>query len=366
LSASLEQTSSLGLRQQGAEPQLSWPSILAQLLEDIRRGDAMRWRRISSDYRLREGLALSCRDLVHAAYELADRDSLEILHRLLATIYDVDFGSPSLAQVEIETQPVLRDLAAILEHGMLAFEISLADSTALEGYPRVGTEYVNWLKRLVSCHAASLHPLYGDHLAERASSRELAFFMTQEATLDPRFDDILALLQIGMPASQKLELASNYYDEMGNGILEGMHSVMFSRTLEHLGVDPTSTGTGMLVEARAAGNLSACMALVRRHRYKALGYFGVTEYLTPRRFKHVVAAWKRNELPPAGIEYHQAHIEIDAQHAHGWMQNVIAPMIEEQPSAGREIAMGALIRLNSSQRYLDAILDRFMTDRATL
>jgi hypothetical protein len=121
-----------------------------------------------------------------------------------------------------------------------------------------------------------------------------------------------------------------------------------------------------LVEARAAGNLSACMALVRRHRYKALGYFGVTEYLTPRRFKHVVAAWKRNELPLAGIEYHQAHIEIDAQHAHGWMQNVIAPMIEEQPSAGREIAMGALIRLNSSQRYLDAILDRFMTDRVTL
>lgn len=342
-----------------ADVKFEGPATLLNWLERLPNGASAFWSRITADYRLREAMAESCRTLVDAAYSKRDAKALAQVHHLLGAIYDLDFQSPSLEEVETETQPVLRDLAAILEQGMLSYELSLVDTRQLVDHPRRGDDYVDWLKRLISSHSASVHPLYGEYIAHRADVSDLAFFMIQEASLDPRFDDILALLQIGMPVLHKLELAGNYHDELGNGLLEDVHSVMFSRVLAALGVDTESIRTHMLTEARAVGNLSACMALVRRHRHKAIGYFGVTEYLAPRRFKHVVAAWRRNALPVDGIRYHQAHIGIDAQHAQGWMQNVIAPMVEARPDEGFHIALGAVIRLNSSQRTLDAILEHF-------
>ncbi len=87
----------------------------------------------------------------------------------------------------------------------------------------------------------------------------------------------------------------------------------------------------------------------------------MTEYLAPRRFKHVVKAWKRNGLPEAGIVYHDLHIGIDTVHAKAWLNKVIAPLIDRDPRLGEEIALGAFIRMNSSQRYLDQLLEVFDT-----
>lgn len=334
------------------------PGVHAWVMQMLEK-DAQAWRAATCDFPLRERMSTSCRALVVSAYLNRNADSLREAHELLSTIYDIDFGGAHPAFADVETQPILRELAAVVEEGMLADEVSQVGPEQLHAHPKSGALYVDWLKRLISDHPASTHPLYGDYVATRAGVRELAFLMTQEASLDPRFDDILALLQIGLPPAQKLELAENYYDEMGRGVPQQMHSALFAKALHHLGVDPAAVDGGMLLEAKIAGNLSACLALGRRHRLKAIGYFGVTEYLAPRRFKHVVAAWARNALPLEGIEYHDTHIRIDAEHARGWMHNVIAPAVEQNPRAGFEVAVGAAIRLNSSRRYLDAILAHF-------
>ncbi len=106
------------------------------------------------------------------------------------------------------------------------------------------------------------------------------------------------------------------------------------------------------------------MCLKRRHFYKAIGYFGVTEYMGPHRFKYVVDAWRRNRLPPAGIIYHDLHIGVDAGHALGWMHNVIAPLVDADPAAAAELARGELYRLNSSARYLAAAFETRLRDVA--
>ncbi len=344
----------------GAErqPRAASPGVHAWVVQMLEKDEHV-WRAASCDFALRERMSISCQTLVTSAYLYGNVDSLQEAHELLSTIYAIDFGSAQPAFVDADTQPILRELAALVEEGMLADEVSQVDSEQLHEHPKSGAHYVDWLKRLISDHPASSHPLYGDYVATRAGVRELAFLMTQEASLDPRFDDILALLQIGLPPAQKLELADNYYDEMGRGVAQQMHSTLFAKALHHLGVDAAAVDAGMLLEAKIAGNLSACLALGRRHRFKAIGYYGVTEYLAPRRFKHVVAAWTRNALPAEGIEYHETHIRIDADHARGWMHNVIAPAVEQNPRAGFEIALGASIRLNSSRRYLEAILAHF-------
>jgi hypothetical protein len=201
---------------------------------------------------------------------------------------------------------------------------------------------------------------------QHATRDDIAFYLAQETNLDPRFDDILALMQIGTEVGQKLEIAKNYFDEMGNGELNLVHSRQFNAALQALDVNEAFIAGNMLLDARISGNISACLVLSRRHYFKAIGYFGVTEYMTPRRFKHVVEAWRRNRLPPEGVIYHDSHIIIDVQHANGWFNNVVAPLVSSDPAIGREIAIGAMLRLNSSERYLDALLTSLESRRSAL
>jgi len=317
---------------------------------------AEQWERINGDFAFRKELHDSCLELLHNAHEKGDRSALEALHEALAFIYELDFGTTGFERVDCEMQPVLRDIAATLETGVLKHEMKAISEETLTSYPTRGSEFVGWLKRLISTHRCSMHPFYQSFLAQTARAVHLKFFLAQETNLDPRFDDILALIQLGQQGNAKMEIANNYYDEMGNGQHAQVHSHLFKRTLDEMNIDERFVRESMILDGRITGNISACLALHRRHYYKAIGYFGVTEYLAPRRSKQFVAAWKRNNLSEAGIVYHDMHIEIDARHARGWFDNVIAPLIDKDPRLGREIALGAVIRLNSSAKYLDALL----------
>lgn len=328
-------------------------------LHTMSTASAVDWQRANTNYELRKTIGEDCRSLVEDAYSNNNREALTAVHELLAFIYEQDFSSANLRRVNCETQPIFRDIAAILEAGALDFENKFIDKSEIAAYPTTGMRYVQWLKKLIAKHRSSRHPAYTRYIAEQANAQDLAFFMAQETNLDPRFDDILSMLQIGLHGVAKMEIANNYYDEMGNGNLESVHTVLFSKTLKALNVEANYVKANMLLDAQIAGNLSACLALSRRHYYKAIGYFGVTEYLAPRRFKHVVKAWTRNGLPREGIEYHDLHIRVDALHAHGWMHNAISPLIDSNPDIGFEVALGAMIRLNSSARYLDALLLHF-------
>lgn len=316
---------------------------------------AEQWARINSDYSLRKQLHDHCQTLLSDAYEKGDRSALACVHDSLAFIYDLDFSSADVRRVDSEMQPVLRDIAATLEQGVLKNETRSIPEEMISSYPTNGADYVRWLKKLISDHPCSTHTFYHNFLS-KADASDLRYFLAQETNLDPRFDDILALMQIGVQGGEKMEIANNYYDEMGNGQLDQVHSHIFKKTLDDVGADEQYIRSNVLIDGRMSGNLSACLALYRRHYYKAIGYFGVTEYLAPRRSKFFVSAWRRNDLPESGAVYHEMHIKIDAGHARGWFDNVVVPLIDRNPKIGREIALGAVIRLNSSTRYLNAVL----------
>src|SRR3546814_14029908 len=58
-------------------------------------------------------------------------------------------------------------------------------------------------------------------LASHASKEELRWFFEQEAAGEAGFDDLVAMTQVKMPVQAKLELARNYWDEMGRGNRKG-------------------------------------------------------------------------------------------------------------------------------------------------
>ena len=51
----------------------------------------------------------------------------------------------------------------------------------------------------------------------------MLWFLTQEVAGEAGFDDLLAMTQVKMPVTAKLEMARNYWDEMGRGRDTAMH-----------------------------------------------------------------------------------------------------------------------------------------------
>jgi hypothetical protein len=329
---------------------------LDSLIQQLSSMGSSAWNVVNRDYMLRARIAGECHELIQRVNSTDGTKAHQTMHDILAVIYDRDFSHANISESECETQPVLRDIAAIFEKSMLDDEIALVRKEASD-YPATGREFVQWLKQLISDHPASQHPYYHSYLPEHGTREDMRLLLAQETSLDPRFDDILALIQIGTQGREKMEIAANYWDEMGNGEHGSEHSALFARTLSAIDIDSRYIKDNLRLEAKLCGNLSAALALSRRHYYKAIGYFGVTEYLAPRRFKSLTQAWRRLELPFEGIRYHDIHIEIDAGHAVGWFRNVIEPTVDRDPNIGREIAIGTLVRLNTSARYLDGLLE---------
>lgn len=322
------------------------------------------WRQINNDYELRSKLRDKCRQLGDQAYSYQNMNALDELHKSLAFIYDHDFSSATIEDIDIDKLPIFRDVASVLEESMLGYERSHISTVEIESYPEGGDEYVKWLKKVISDHESSVHPLYSHYILETATVSDLALFLAQETSIGSRFDDILALMQIGTQGSEKLEIANKYYEEMGNGHSEEVHSALFAKALKALNIDEKYISDNMLLDSVVAGNLSSCLSLSRRHYYKSVGYFGVKEYLAPRRFEHVVAALKRNNLSPESVAYHKLNAAIDTSHADNWLINIIAPLVNQSPEIGREIALGAMIMLNSSERYLDSLTSLFASKEA--
>ena len=335
---------------------LAEPLLLPQWINSFIVSSSDDCSRITCSPNYRSIIQTNCLDLADLAYEQNVPEALLALHNCLHIIYATKFSVPPAARVDADIQPVLTDISGILEREMLNQEYEWIDKNQISDYPTTGEAYLKWLKKLIAEHPANAHPFYRDFLRNHATAADIRFFLAQETNLDPRFDDILALLQVGIKGRAKMEIASNYWDEMGNGNPEQVHTFMFDEALRCLNVDPSYIQEHMLIEARISGNLSMGLALNKRHQFKAIGYFGVTEYITPARFKNLVKAWQRNGLPEEGITYHNLHVTIDTIHGNSWFNNVIAPTIDHTPALGKEIALGALVRLNSSTRYLDAML----------
>nr|ARO49579.1 Iron-containing redox enzyme [Streptomyces sp.] len=339
------------------DPQRNDFPLLAEFTAALTSVSFGTWQELVDDYAHRAELAGECRRLADLAFRGRDAAAREHLHDILTVVYAYEFSQSAARNPDQDPQPILRDVTSVLENAMLDNEFRQVPEELLTGYPSGEKEYVRWLKALIQDHPASAHPMYAEHLTNAATVEDIRFLLAQETSLDPRFDDILAVMQFGATGAEKMEIAANYWDEMGNGEFADVHTTLFSQCLTSIGVDRGYIESNLLLAAKECGNISAGLALSRRHYLRAIGYYGVTEFLAPRRFRQLVTAWDRLGLPPEGKVYHDIHINVDAHHAAGWYKNVIGPVVERDPAAGREIALGTFVRLNTSAYYLDRVLE---------
>ncbi|MCU1588062.1 MAG: iron-containing redox enzyme family protein, partial [Frankiales bacterium] len=73
-------------------------------------------------------------------------------------------------------------------------------------------------------------------LADTADWEQVVEFLALEGGPDGGFDDLVAVCQVGLSGSAKLELGKNYWDEMGTGDLAGVHTALHDRLVEAAGI----------------------------------------------------------------------------------------------------------------------------------
>lgn len=216
--------------------------------------------------------------------------------------------------------------------------------------PQDADAFIVWFEELEQ-HGPGQHDALFPWLAHEATRDELRWFFEQEAAGEAGFDDLVAMTQVKLPVSAKLELARNYWDEMGRGNAKGMHGPMLDGLVETLGVAPRIETT--VKESLTLANAMTAMATSRLYAWHSVGALGVIELTAPGRSALVAKGLRRIGLSEKERRYFDLHAVLDVKHSEAWNREALYPLVQQDPRRATAIAEGALMRLTCGQRCFE-------------
>ena len=217
--------------------------------------------------------------------------------------------------------------------------------------------FLEWFQSQKELGPGQFDPLF-DWLETEANYEQMAWFIQQEFVGEAGFDDLVALTQLKLPVQAKLELARNYWDEMGRGKANSMHGPLLDCLAEEMKVREASE-EDVTWEALALGNLLVGLAANRRYAYHSLGALGAIELTSPTRAIKVANALERVGISRKATYYFRLHSTVDVVHAEDWKREVLAPIIDRNPAVAIHIVEGVLMRLNAGARCFDRYRTQF-------
>ena len=239
-------------------------------------------------------------------------------------------------------------------------------SAALCALPSV-RKFPSWIVEVVQGHRSNVsHPLFS-YLKNEATFAELRHFLHQETPFDILFGDILALVLPGVYGLPKRELASNFWDEMGRGNLARMHRNLRLDMMAALDIRADthlSELESFCVEELALANHYLVTALHRHRLPELIGSLLATETMVPGRLQCQIDGWKRVGLPDEAMTYLIEHTVVDIEHAAGWLEGVVKPILEIQPNLLGDVVLGVLRRLQLAGDVCDAMHRAFRSGAA--
>ena len=188
-------------------------------------------------------------------------------------------------------------------------------------------------------------------LARDASWGEVVTFLALEGGPDAGFDDLVAACQVGLAGSAKMELATNYWDEMGDGDPAAVHTTLHDQLVDAIAM-PCIPMAEQPVSALARAAFGGLLATNRWLQPEMLGALGLIELQAGPRCRLVLQAFDRCAAPPAAYPFYEVHAEVDPRHGKDWLDKAIIPTVDERPAWGDRIVRGALWRSAVNAAFL--------------
>jgi hypothetical protein len=286
---------------------------------------------------------------------LLGREPLDRSDRFRTLLGVYDLHTAPLQQLgetaRYQGHPAVAELKSRLESAWLA---ELEQAWAEAGRLEEATTPERAVAAMRAVAARDRLPAAYRWLADSADWEQLVDFLALEGGPDGGFDDLVSACQIGLSGSAKLELARNYWDEMGNGDPDAVHTVLHQRLVAAVDL-PRLPRARMPVEALERAALGGLLATNRWLQPEMLGALGLLELQAGPRCRMVLKAFDRLGAPEAAYPFYVEHAEVDPRHGRDWVDKAIAPTVAERPDWGPRIVKGAWWRSTVNLAFFESL-----------
>jgi len=157
-------------------------------------------------------------------------------------------------------------------------------------------------------------------------------------------------------------------DEYGNGRAEAMHSSLFGRTMEDLGLDATPNAYLDLLPAvtLATTNLISLLGLHRRLRGALVGHLALFEMTSVGPMGRYAAALRRLGRPEEARRFYEVHVEADELHQRLALDGMVGGLLAEEPDLAADVVFGARALSLVEGRFTEHVLGSWSEGRSSL
>ncbi len=173
----------------------------------------------------------------------------------------------------------------------------------------------------------------------------------------PRFD-----------GSAKAALIEIQLDEYGGGEEAAMHSTLFARSMEALGLDSTYgayldclPGTTL-----ATTNVISLFGLHRRRRGALIGHLAAFEATSVTPMTRYQDAMRRLGIGPEGQRFYEVHVSADAHHEVVALRNMAAGLASAEPDLAADIVFGARAMMLVEEGFAHHLIDSWTDGMSSL
>ena len=278
---------------------------------------------------------------------LTDRD----FQLALWLLYETHYRGFRGVDPALEWDPLLIAARVPLER---LFEESVRELAGVPEEASTPDEVVTALTRMTVGEESEL----ATFLSREATADQFRAYLAERAVYHLRESDPHSFLlpRIGGPA--KVALAELQYDEYGAGRPDRLHSDIYARALESVGL---TTDLPTHVDAAGAATLASVnvislFALNRRLRGASAGHLAAFEATSSLPCSLIAKGAQRLGLPEPVIDYYQEHVEADSVHEQLAIRDICGALVAAEPELAADVVFGAAACLAVDALAADALL----------
>ena len=157
-------------------------------------------------------------------------------------------------------------------------------------------------------------------------------------------------------------------DEYGGGRVDRMHSTLFARLMDGLGL---STAYGEYVDrvpgiTLATSNLMSLFGLHRRWRGAAAGHLAAIEMTSSMPNRRYGQGLRRLGGDDVACAFYDEHVEADAVHEQIAAHDLCGTLAHDQPEVAEDIVFGATCCMLLEKLFADHLLDAWSAQGSSL
>lgn len=220
--------------------------------------------------------------------------------------------------------------------------------------------------------SAATEPAHGTgpswHLRDHGTWDQAREYFVHRSLYHLKEGDPHAWLIPRLSGGAKASFVAVEFDEYGAGRGERVHQQLFADLLTAAGLDAGYLAylDAVPAESLAVVNLMSLFGLHRRWRGAAVGHFAATEITSPPGSSRLVAGLRRMGAPDPCVAFYAEHVEADAVHEQVVRTDVIADLLDHEPTLEADVVFGMRAHAVVEDRLADVMMTNWSAGRSSL